>query len=82
MGVKGIFRRSDPSSMDICDPVGIQTQDLQNRNLNTKTFHNTCIHKPLHVSPKLQLRQFFCNACKRLAFTSVFSVEILLLISA
>ena len=33
MGVKGIFRRSDPSSMDICDPAGIQTQDLQNRNL-------------------------------------------------
>ena len=70
------------SGRTFSDPDGIQTHDLQNRNLNTKTFHNTCVHKPLHVSPKLQLRQFFCNACKRLAFTSVFSVEILLLISA
>ena len=42
MGVKGIFRRSNPSSMDICDPVGnisdslgIISDSLGNMHLNS-----------------------------------------------
>ena len=42
----------------LCDPVGIQTQDLQNRNLSANSLEIPCVYGLLRLISKTHLRRF------------------------
>ena len=44
------------------DPVGIQTQDLQNRNLSANSLEIPCVYRLLRLSSKTHLRRFCADS--------------------
>ena len=59
-----------------CDPVGIQTQDLQNRNLSANSLEIPCVYGLLRLSSETHLRRFCADSALLILSISVAKIRI------
>ena len=57
------------------DPVGIQTQDLQNRNLSANSLEIPCVYRLLRLSSETHLRRFCADSALLILSISVAKVR-------